>query len=58
MDFFPLWLSLKVSVTATILTVATGLPPWMLSLTTRWAVRRALFLIRRELGLRPTVGGG
>lgn len=33
MDFFPLWLSLKVSVTATILTVATGLPlAWVLAL--------------------------
>ena len=32
MDLFPLWLSLKVSVTATILTVATGLPlAWVLA---------------------------
>ncbi|MGE5277545.1 MAG: alpha/beta hydrolase [Acidobacteriota bacterium] len=38
------------------LSVATGLPPWMLALTTRWAVGRALSRIRRELGL-PGRGG-
>ena len=38
------------------LSVATGLPPWMLALTTRWAVDRALSRIRRELGL-PGRGG-
>lgn len=38
------------------LSVATGLPRWMLALTTRWAVRRALSLIRRELHL-PGRGG-
>lgn len=32
------------------LAVATGLPPWMLGLTTRFAVRRALGRIARELG--------
>lgn len=32
------------------LAVATGLPPWLLGLTTRLAVRRALGRIRRELG--------
>jgi pimeloyl-ACP methyl ester carboxylesterase len=32
------------------LAVATGLPPWMLGLTTRLAVRRALNRIARELG--------
>jgi len=32
MDFFPLWLSLKVSVTATVLMLATGLPlAWLLA---------------------------
>jgi hypothetical protein len=35
------------------LAVATGLPPWMLDLTTRLAVRRALARIRRELDLPP-----
>lgn len=39
------------------LAVATGLPPWLLGLTTRWAVGRAVAQIRRELGL-PSRGGG
>ncbi len=39
------------------LSVATGLPPWMLDLTTRWAVRRALARIRQELGLPADAGG-
>jgi pimeloyl-ACP methyl ester carboxylesterase len=39
------------------LSVATGLPEWMLDLTTRLALRRALAGIRRELGL-PSRGGG
>jgi pimeloyl-ACP methyl ester carboxylesterase len=38
------------------LSVATGLPPWMLDLTTRLAVRRALGRIRRDLGLPPGDG--
>jgi pimeloyl-ACP methyl ester carboxylesterase len=38
------------------LAVATGLPEWVLSLTTRLAVRRALARIRRELGLPPGDG--
>ncbi len=33
------------------LSVATGLPAWLLDLTTRLAVRRALARIRRDLGL-------
>jgi pimeloyl-ACP methyl ester carboxylesterase len=33
------------------LSVATGLPEWMLDLTTRLALRRALARIRREIGL-------
>ncbi|MGH9368511.1 MAG: alpha/beta hydrolase [Thermoanaerobaculia bacterium] len=39
------------------LSVATGLPEWMLDLTTRLALRRALARIRRELKL-PARGGG
>jgi len=36
---------------------ATGLPPWALRLTTRWAVQRALAQIRRELGVPRDAGG-
>ena len=38
------------------LAVATGLPPWMLGLTTRLAVRRALRRIARELGASEGAG--
>jgi pimeloyl-ACP methyl ester carboxylesterase len=38
------------------LSVATGLPPWMLDLTTRWAMNRAAHRIRRELGLPRGAG--
>ena len=38
------------------LSVATGLPPWLLDLTTRWAVNRASREIRRELGLPRGAG--
>jgi pimeloyl-ACP methyl ester carboxylesterase len=38
------------------LSVATGLPPWMLDLTTRWAVSRAARRIRAELGLPRGTG--
>ncbi len=38
------------------LSVATGLPPWLLDLTTRWAVNRASRQIRRELGLPRGAG--
>lgn len=38
------------------LSVATGLPAWLLGLTTEWAVRRAVGRIRRALDLPPGVG--
>jgi pimeloyl-ACP methyl ester carboxylesterase len=36
------------------LSLASGLPPWLLGLTARWAVRQAIARVRRELAL----GGG
>ncbi|MGH9318064.1 MAG: alpha/beta hydrolase [Thermoanaerobaculia bacterium] len=33
------------------LSLATGLPPWLLGLTARWAVRHAIARVRRELAL-------
>ena len=58
MDFFPLWLSLKVSVTATILTVATGLPlAWVLALKRFPGRDLAEALVVLPLVLPPTVLG-
>ncbi len=34
------------------LSLATGLPPWLLGLTARWALRQAIARVRRELALR------
>src|SRR6266852_7933810 len=58
MDLFPLWLSLKVSVVATILTLATGLPiAWVLA-RKRFAGRDAAeALVVLPLVLPPTVLG-
>ncbi len=39
------------------LALSTGLPRWLLGLTTHWAVRRAVQRIRRELGLAKTHAG-
>ncbi len=36
---------------------ATGLPPWLLGLTSRFAVGAAVAHVRRELSLGPDVGG-
>lgn len=58
MDFFPLWLSLKVSVVATLLTVATGLPlAWVLARTRFPGRDLAEALIVLPLVLPPTVLG-
>lgn len=38
------------------LSAATGLPPWTLALTTRWAVNRSIAEIKRSLGI-DTPGG-
>ena len=58
MDFFPLWLSLKVSVTATILTVATGLPlAWLLALKRFRGRDLAEAVVVLPLVLPPTVLG-
>ena len=58
MDFFPLWLSLKVSVTATILTVATGLPlAWVLALKRFPGRDLAEAVVVLPLVLPPTVLG-
>ena len=35
------------------LALTTGLPPWFLGLTARWAVRHAIARVRRELALAP-----
>jgi pimeloyl-ACP methyl ester carboxylesterase len=39
------------------LAVSTGLPDWLLRLTSRWAVGRAVRRVRRELGIAPTGAG-
>ncbi|HSS44760.1 MAG TPA: alpha/beta hydrolase, partial [Thermoanaerobaculia bacterium] len=39
------------------LSLATGLPPWFLGLTARWAVRHAIARVRRELALGKTEKG-
>jgi pimeloyl-ACP methyl ester carboxylesterase len=39
------------------LAVSTGLPDWLLRLTSRWAVARAVRRVRRELGIPPTGAG-
>ena len=58
MDFFPLWLSLKVSVTATVLTVATGLPlAWVLALKRFPGRDLAEAVVVLPLVLPPTVLG-
>src|ERR1700694_5030278 len=58
MVFFPLWLSLKVSVTATILTVATGLPlAWLLALKRFPGRDLAEAVVVLPLVLPPTVLG-
>jgi molybdate transport system permease protein len=58
MDFFPLWLSLKVSVTATILTVATGLPlAWVLAIKRFPGRDLAEAVVVLPLVLPPTVLG-
>lgn len=58
MDFFPLWLSLKVSMTATVLTVATGLPvAWVLALKRFPGRDLAEAVVVLPLVLPPTVLG-
>src|SRR2546425_384974 len=58
MDFFPLWLSLKVSVAATILTLATGLPvAWVLARKRFTGRDVAEALVVLPLVLPPTVLG-
>lgn len=39
------------------LAVATGIPPPLLSLTTRWAVARTVARVKRDLGLDDAAGG-
>lgn len=39
------------------LSAATGIPAPLLTLTTRWAVRRNVARVRRDLGLDPSAGG-
>ena len=39
------------------LSAATGIPPPLLSLTTRWAVARTLARVKRDLGLEDAAGG-